>query len=155
MLLLEDDSNNNTKKDEPITLDNERYHTKMEDSFIFQEATYMDAHENGVMGIDQVESLNPEEKVSVSLLGAHRSVPTNLEDISNMWNNWGSPPELRQRTLNDSLNVKANSCMKCTTENEITEDQKSNGAASSSCGLEQQQQPDKDSNKGRVSFGDP
>ena len=126
LLLLEDDSNNNTKKDNPIALNNERDHTKTEDSLIFQEATYMDAHANGVMGIDQVGSVDLEDRVSVSLLGAHRSVvvntPTNLEEISNMCNNWGSPPKLRQWTLNDSLNVKANSCMKCIVENEIAED---------------------------------
>lgn len=159
LLLPEDDSNNNTKKDEPVSLDNERDHTKMDDSLIFREATDMDAHANGVMGIDQVDSADPDDMVPVSLLGAHRSVvvnaPSNLEDVSNVCNNWGSPPELRQRTVNASLNVKANSCMKCIVENEIAEDQASNGAASPSGGSEQQKLPDKDSNKGRVSFGDP
>lgn len=59
----EDDSNNNTKKDEPIALDNERDHMKTDNSLIFQEATDMDAHANGVIGIDQMDSVNPEDSV--------------------------------------------------------------------------------------------
>lgn len=156
VLLPEDDNSSNTKKDEPVALDNERDHTETDDSLIFREATDMDAHANGVMGIDQVDSADPADRVSVSLLGVQRSAvvntQSNLEDVSNISNNWGSPPELRQRTVSAILNVKANSCM---VENEIAEVQASNGAASPSGGSEQQQQPDKDSNKGKVSFGDP
>lgn len=159
VLLLIADDNNNTKKDEPVALDNQIEHTNTDDSLILSQATDMDADANGVIGIDQIDSADPEDRVSVCLPGARRSTVvntlSNLEDVLNTCNNWGSPPELRQRTVTASLNVKANSCMKCIVETETVEEEALNGAATPSVGSQQQPPPDKDSNKGMVSFGDP
>lgn len=159
LLLLGDgnNNNNNNTKDAPVTLDNQIEHTHTINSMIFRQATDMDANSNGIIGMDQMDSADPEHRVSVFLPDADSSIVvntrSNLEDVSNMCSNWGSP-ELRQRTVSASLSVKANSCMKCIVENEIVEGEDLNRAATPSGGSQQQQQPDTDSKKQSVRFGD-
>lgn len=161
VLLLLGDGNsnyNNNTKDAPVTLDNQIEHTHTNNSMIFLQATDMDANSNGIFGMDQMDSADPEHRVSVCLPDANSSIVvntrSNLEDVSNMCSSWGSPPELRQRTVSASLSVNANSCMKCIVENEILEGEDLNRAATPSGGSQQQQQPDKDSKKGSARFGD-